>query len=363
MRLFHVITSLQIGGAEKLMVDILPKMRAAGHDVELLCFYGEKTDFYQRLEAAGVPVHTLGMWKSLYHPFYFWRLFRFLRKNEYDVVHTHNYAPQLFCAILKIFFKSRVMLCTTEHNTFNHRRAWKWYAAIDRRMYSRYDKVICISAGTEKNLRDFIADDSSRILTIPNGIDVEKIAGVFPPSSLGLGADVKTLMQVSRFGIQKDQDTVIRTLKFLPENVHTVFVGAGARRAECEALAEKIGVRKRTHFLGVRMDVPALLKAADVVVMSSHWEGFGLAAAEGMAAGKPVVASDVPGLREVVGGAGLLFPQGDEKALAGTVSRLLDNKDFYEKTAAACSRRALDFDISKMVSAYLKIYKETQTKK
>ena len=164
------------------------------------------------------------------------------------------------------------------------------------------------------------------------------------------------LMQIAGFREQKDQDCVLRALKILPQGVHAVFVGDGERRKDCEKLAEEFGVRERAHFLGVRADVPALLKAADIVVMSSHWEGFGLAAVEGMAAGKPVVASDVPGLAEVVGGAGILFPQGDESALADTIMRLATDKDFYAQISEQCKKRACDFDIKTMAKKYLMLY-------
>ena len=96
-----------------------------------------------------------------------------------------------------------------------------------------------------------------------------------------------------------------------------------------------------------RMGVPNVLMFADILEMSSRREGFGLAA---------VVASDVPGLAEVVGGAGILFPKGDEKALAEIILKLASDKEFYEKTAAACSRRAQDYDIRKTAEAYLAVY-------
>ncbi|MCD8283915.1 MAG: glycosyltransferase [Opitutae bacterium] len=364
MKILHVITSLRVGGAEKLMVDILPRMRAAGHDVELLCIYGEKTPFSESLEAAGITVHSLGMWGNMYHPLYLWRMFRFLNKNRYDVIHTHNYAAQLYCAICKFF--GSVMLCTTEHTTSNRRRAWKWYAAIDRLMYSRYSRIICVSEKAEANLRNRIKDTSSRISTIPNGIDVGKIASAIPSKLTNLGegkSNTKILMMVSRFYKSKDQDAIIRALKLLPDNFHAVFVGDGERRIPCEALAEELGVRPRTHFLGVRTDVAQLLKSADIVVMSSHWEGFCLAAAEGMAAGKPVVASDIEGMGGVVRGAGILFPESDEKSLAEAILKLATDADFYAKTAAACARRAEDFDIGKTVAGYLAVYESALSSK
>ena len=92
------------------------------------------------------------------------------------------------------------------------------------------------------------------------------------------------------------------------------------------------------------------------MICSSEYEGLSLASVEGMAAGKPVVASDVPGLAEVVGGAGILFPQGDEKALASAILRLAEDENLYAETAAACSRRAQDFDIWETCDAYLNIY-------
>lgn len=92
--------------------------------------------------------------------------------------------------------------------------------------------------------------------------------------------------------------------------------------------------------------------------MSSHWEGFGLAAVEGMAAGKPVVATDVPGLAEVVQGAGILFPHEDEKTLALVLRRLMEDKTYYQQIVNQCMLRVSQYDIRKTVGAYLEIYKK-----
>ena len=110
---------------------------------------------------------------------------------------------------------------------------------------------------------------------------------------------------VARFSEQKDQPTLIKAIKELPENVHLLLIGEGTLKQKNENLAKEIGVSDKVHFLGFRNDVERILKTVDIVVLSSNWEGFGLAAAEGMAAGKPVIASKVEGLREIVDGYGL----------------------------------------------------------
>ena len=142
-----------------------------------------------------------------------------------------------------------------------------------------------------------------------------------------------------------------------------VFVGDGVRRTICENLAVHEGVKDRIHFLGVRDDVPQILQSVDVVVMSSHCEGFGLAAVEGMAAGKPVIASDVPGLSEVVSGAGVLFEQGNVKMLSEQINALLTDSKYYEEIAHKCLLRAERYDIHKMGEQYEEIYRSVINKK
>lgn len=97
MKILHVITSLRTGGAEKLMVDLLPRLRDKGHQVDLLIFDGTDTPFRQDVEAAGIKVFDLGIGGSVYSPMRLFKLIPFLKK--YDVIHTHNTAPQLFAAI------------------------------------------------------------------------------------------------------------------------------------------------------------------------------------------------------------------------------------------------------------------------
>ncbi|MCM1028054.1 MAG: glycosyltransferase [Pseudoflavonifractor sp.] len=355
MKILHVITSLRTGGAEKLMVDLLPRMRDAGHEVTLCVFDGIDTPFKQQLTQKGVEIIALGSKPNIYHPQYLLRLNKLISRGGYDIVHTHNTAPQIFAALSSIV-TSQAMV-TTEHNTSNRRRAWKWFAPIDRWMYSRYKSVVCISDKTETHLKEHLGKCPTKVVTIPNGIDITRYMTAMPfdyrdeyPSARNV------IVQVAAFREQKDQDTTIRAMALLPDSAHLFLVGDGERRPQLEELVKQLGLSQRVHLLGVRTDVAELLAGADVAVMSSHWEGFGLAAVEAMAAGTPVVASDVDGLREVVNGAGLLAKPSDPSDLARQIETIINNSDKAMELAAAGASRAPQYGIGKMVKGYLNIY-------
>lgn len=354
IKILQVITSLHTGGAEKLIVDMVPKYRQHGLDVDVLLFDGTETPFKQQLESAGVKVFSLGRGGSVYNPLYLFKLLPYLRK--YDIVHTHNTACQLFAAIGSVLCS--VVLCTTEHNTSNRRRGLKWYRSIDKWMYSRYKKIICISPSTEDNLRESIHDYSDKICTIPNGIDIANyaIASSVEKDTISKNPERKVIAMVAGFRYQKDQETVIRAMTLLPENTELWLVGDGERRTLIEQYIKQYKLENRVLLLGIRSDVSSILKTVDIVVQSSHWEGFGLAAVEGMAAGKPVVATDVAGLSQVVEGAGILFPLGNEKKLANILKHLLSDEKHYNSVAEQCQLRAKQYDIVQMVDSYHDIY-------
>ena len=172
----------------------------------------------------------------------------------------------------------------------------------------------------------------------------------------GIAPGSRKIIMVAGFRWEKDQDSLIRSLKHLPSKFHLFLVGDGVRRPELEALATHENLADRVHFLGLRTDVPQLLHAADYVVMSSHFEGLSLSSVEGMSVDKPFLTSDVDGLREVVKGAGVLFPHGDSKALANEIMALENSPQKYSSVANACRKRADQFDISKMVESYARYY-------
>ena len=140
-------------------------------------------------------------------------------------------------------------------------------------------------------------------------------------------------------------------------NAELLLVGDGDLRLQMQRLSMELGIADRVHFLGRRPDIPQLLKMADLYVHASNYEGFGIAAVEAMSAGLPVVASDVPGLGEIVKGAGMLVPPGDDEALAKAINDVLESPTLREQLAAASQKRAADFSIERTVDAFIETYK------
>lgn len=356
MRILHVITSLRTGGAEKLMVDLLPRMKAKGHEVVLCVFDGVRTPFYDEIERRGVKVIPLG--KSVYSLSNICKLIPLMR--GYDIVHSHNTACQYFVAVASLFVQCHIF--TTEHNTTNRRRNWVW-KLLDRWMYRQYDKIICISELTQQNLIQHIGKDFLEKCTIIyNGIDLEKF-GVKSEREYSDGQQ-KVIIMVSAFREQKDQKTLIRAMQWLPDNYLLRLIGGGEERliSECKDLVEKLEIQNRVEFWGVRTDVPELLEQADVVVLSSHYEGLSLSSLEGMASGRPFVASDVEGLHDIVGGYGVLFPHLDDNALAQEIRQLCEDEVCAKRVVESCKMRTKMFDISMMVRHYLQVYKSITDK-
>lgn len=353
MKILHVITSLQTGGAEHLMVDLLPRLRDIGNVVELLVFDGIRTPFYDQLEEQGIMIHSSGIGGNVYNPLNIFRLVRFMRK--YDVIHTHNTACQLFVPIARCLALGGAKLVTTEHNATNRRRD-KWYLKLlDKWMYSQYYRIICIAEQTRKNLEAHIGV-KQKIITIYNGVETSRY---LKPIKKDIGVKESFIISmIAAFREQKDQDTLIKAINVLPEQYSLQIVGDGVRREKLEALVRELKLNSRVDFMGIRNDIPEILDKTDVVVLSSHWEGLSLSSIEGMASGRPFVASDVDGLREMVNGAGILFPHGDHAALADVIKRLCESPEEYRDVAERCQERAKQYDISVMAIKYNELYKE-----
>jgi glycosyltransferase involved in cell wall biosynthesis len=359
MKILHIINSLASGGAEKLLLDTIPLYRKKGIEVDLLVLNGTIRPFMQALKEQGCcSIYSLGL-NSEYNPIQVFRLIPFLKR--YDIAHVHLFPSQYWVVLAKLLSFSKIKLILTEHSTTNPRMENYLLSKIDRFIYRFYGKIVCITDKVSQILYQYTQQSKLKFVVIENGVNLKEIYDAEPYSKKSISAlvtDEDTLLiQVARFSKHKDQETVIKALKYLPTNVKLMLVGEGVLRKSCEDLVKKFKLEDRVFFLGLRMDVPKLLKTADISILSSNWEGFGLVAVESMASGKPFIASDVPGMASVVKDAGILFEKGNARELAFHIDKLIKDQNYCQEIVSACKIRAKQYDIQFMVDKHIELYK------
>jgi glycosyltransferase involved in cell wall biosynthesis len=352
MRVLQVINTLDTGGAEVLLSQLVLRMRQRNVDIEVATLHLSGSRLEQQILDAGVNLYSVGV-GSVYSPLNVLRLAGLIK--DYDIVHAHLFPTQLWVAMAGCFAKKQPVLVTTEHSTYNRRRRFH-FRRLDQWIYSRYQAIPCISEGTLSALREWILQTGAKATLIHNGVPLDELTAAksahrddFVPPNHPVLISVGSLQEIKNFGM------LIRSIVDVP-NVEVIIIGEGSLGPALKQLARDLKVDKRVHFLGLRSDVPHLVKMADIYVQPSHWEGFGIAVLEAMAVGVPVIASNVPGLSSVVGGAGILVSSTDHKALASQISRLIELPTLRAELSRKGAERALEFNIDKTVDAYLRLY-------
>lgn len=360
MKILQIINSLGTGGAEKLLLDTIPIYRKLGIEMDILILWNNNHQFTQKLiDLNCCKVYVLKQStnvKDVYNPLNILKIRKVLK--NYDVAHIHLFPAQYFVPIANIGLNKKLIF--TEHNTSNKRIKNKFFKPLEQWCYARYKKLICITSEI-KEIYDNYLQLGFKSIVINNGVDLLKIKEAKPLDKIISNASFSKdtiIIQISAFREQKDQDTVVKCLQYLPENFKVIFVGDGFRKNEVVALSKKLGVNDRILFLGQRMDVPQLLKSSDYVVLSTKYEGLSLASVEGLASGKPFLATNVPGLKEIVEGAGVLFELGNSKQLATKILELENNPELRSKVISNSIQRAEKYDIKLMIQKHITLYKQ-----
>lgn len=350
-----------MGGAQKLLGDLLPLL-ANAEDIDIkvavcrLC----GSDIEKKLKAQGIDIVSLNT--GLRSPNAIIKLLPLMKKA--DVVHAHLFPINYIVALTNILIGKPLIY--TEHSTHNKRRNHKWMRGMEKWMYGRYLKVACISEPTETALINWVGQKPilTKSTVIENGIDLESYRESQASAQEALfGRTGNPVLMISRFTDSKDHPTLLKALTLIEDpDVFVVFVGDGERRMEMESLAEELGVKDRTVFMGTRTDIPPIIKACRIGVQASNWEGFGLTAIEMMASGIPVIASNVEGLNKVVENAGMLFKRSDARDLARKIKKLLSDHSLYESLVKHGQKKASRYSIQRTAKSYLELYRNIKTK-
>ncbi|WP_187298768.1 glycosyltransferase family 4 protein [Marinobacter sp. F3R11] len=275
------------------------------------------------------------------------------------IIHAHLTWPFFYVVLATIGLRD-IRLVYTEHNTTNKRRHIPLFWFIERFVYRRYSKVICISDGVYGSLKKWVGPKiSERLIMIPNGSRIYQ-----PCQRQPVNGRKAKLVSIGSLTAKKNLATAIKAVSFLRDQIESYeIIGEGPERAQLEKLIHQEHLHDLVHLVGWSDQIEDYLAKADIQLIPSLWEGFGLVAVEGMSTGLPVVASNVDGLREVLGSQNpavtLVRDIEDPEAWAQAIKLSIENLNTHgpEHLALASRRQAEKFTLDAMADRYLEVYR------
>lgn len=360
MRVLIIVTGLGMGGAERQVCDLADHFAQMGHQILLISMTGETVN---RPQSGNVEVVELNMVKSLTGFIkVYWQARYLIKQFEPHVVHSHMVHANLFARFLRVSTRMIKLICTAHSSNEGGRCRMLAYRLTD--------SLCDISTNVSQEAVDaFIvqgAIPTGRMLAMHNGIDTEHFT-FNSVSRTTLRAELKLLEQtplilaVGRLTEAKDYPNLLTAFAQLPytlDNVQLAIIGTGEDQAHITALAAQLGLTSRVHFLGLQRNVHEWMSAADVFVLSSAWEGFGLVVAEAMACERVVVATDCGGVKEVVGSAGFLVETKNSQLLAAAIEQGINlSLDIKKQLGTDARQRIIDkYSLSTIASKWIEIY-------
>jgi len=357
LRLAHVTSERGFSGGEVQVFLLMEGLRARGHENLLVCPPGSRAERAAR--AHGFAVECVEMRNDL-SVLAAYRISAALRRHAPALVHCHTGRSNWLGGVAARSAGVPALSTRRMDRRVSRGLRTRW-------LYGHLlQRVAAISPAVARRLRD-AGVASERIRVIWSAVDPAALAPSAPRAAvrakLGGAPEMPCLLVAANLVHRKGVDVLLTAAAALaPRARYALWIaGDGPERGALEAAAARLGIGERVRFLGQRGDVPDLLEACDVCVLPSRREGLGVAALEAMARGRPVVASAVGGLAEIVVAeeTGLLVPPGDAAALAAALERLIGDRALALRLGAAGAKRVAEhFVADAMVSAYEQLYRE-----
>lgn len=342
LKIVHVLFNLHTGGAETMLIDIMNRQVAQGDDVTLLLINdGHSSELLETI-SKDVKIRELHRPVGSKNPIWLWRYKRALGADKPDIVHMHN-------------AKALGML----YGSHSYKVVFTYHNCNAPNPYSQRADILCaISQAVQASVAQR-GEGSAQV--VYNGIDTSLIncrcAGPMRPSP--------RIVQIGSLNKEiKGQHIAIEALSLMKHGATIDFYGSGKSKDELQQLARRFNLGDRVRFVGnvSRSELYAALPGYDAAILPSLDEGFGLALAEPMAAGLPVVCSNLPGPMELIVGNndrkyGIATPAGNAKALAAALDGIFDSYDQAQIHALEARKHIqTHFDIAATVNGYKQIY-------
>lgn len=379
IRLLHVVFDLYVGGAEVLLLHLIKGLGMEEYD-HYVYYFGSDGPIREKIEAFGVPVYKGKERASIKQPIRFGvtllllmrDLLSFIRSRRIQVMQAHlGPANQLAVAVGKL---SRTPVFPTVHTPMafvDKRSSWDMRVycrkAVNQFVYRAADRVLVVSQEIKETIQQRFGLEQSKILLLKNGIAFE--GNLLGPVDLTKEFPVSEskfkLIAVGRLVSLKNFDLLIRAVKEVVNqglnDLLVLIAGEGEERIRLEQVIQDLGIGDCVKLLGLRHDVLGLMKACDLFVIPSRYEGLSLAMIEAMACGLPTIASDVRGLSDYIRNEqnGLLFQVDDHKALAERILQLANDRELRVRLSHGARKSfETEYDMRKNVKPLDILFRE-----
>jgi len=360
----HIVENLEVGGLERVVINLMAHVDPAHYRSVLYCL-GHGGALVPEVESAGHPVRCFDK-KPGMDWFLLSRIARALREDGAAIVHSHNFSPLVYGSLGAAVTPARGVVYTAHGARTSGRRKQLLF-----QRFGLVDEIVFVSADARSVALESGAVRPAGTRTIVNGIEISRYAEGADREKIrtesGISPEAPVLGIVARLTPAKDHAMLLRAFVRVRERIpgaRLLIVGDGELGDELKADAAGLGLAESVIFTGARRDIPSLLSAMDVFVLSSYTEGLAMTLLEAMAARLPVVATSVGGNAEAVadGETGIIVPPRDPEIFADTVIGLLGDPDRMQKMGQAGLARAERlFSTQAMVGAYVGLYERITT--
>lgn len=361
MKILYIITGLGRGGAERVVCDLADHMFIRGHEVKIVYLTGE---------AKVKPINNIELYKlNLNSLFNLYNSYNQLRQVvttfRPDVIHSHMIHANILTRLIRLSCPIKKLICTAHSNN----EGGKLRMLLYRLTNNLADLNTNVSYEATKSFEIKKAVPIGTMKTIYNGINLDKYffkneAKLKIKEELGISDNEKILLAVGRFDKAKDYPNLLNAISIIKEegkyNFKLLIAGEGYLKTEIEAIITTLKLEENVILLGYRSDIPDLMSAADIFLISSIYEGFGLVVAEAMACNCFVIATDCGGVVEILNNKDFIVPPRDSISLAKKIINIINLDACTKKLLIEKNRLRVEkcFALTEIVKKWESIYNE-----
>lgn len=355
-------TALPKMGGQEMVVDALARQfLALGHQPVVFAPRPRKLSIRGETYPYEMVRHPRFFSTQYFISWYRWFLMREYRRAPFDVLHCHGiYPPSYLAALLGERLPVPVVVTSHGGDVYEHNVRLQKPAIVERCVQGlrSADALVAISRFTREGFARLCPEATPRIVDIPNGVHLSAYGS---PGMAVLGLPKNYAVFLGRLKHRKAVDVLLQALARIPATGSLVIVGSGEERPALEALCKQLNLTNRVHFLGA-VTGPAkayvLQNARFGVVPSRQWESFGLVVLEGYASGLPMIATDLPGLADLIQPeiTGLIVPQESPEKLADAMQRLFADDALVSRMSAAARQVVPQYDWRNVARRHVELY-------